>query len=90
LISESAREYGAQKALKLSFIQAPSLGHGLFVGVLDDDDGGPGCLFFVCRVSGEEAEEGPEAGRPSGVVLEFQVDVPESAFMADGGQVVPG
>ena len=44
---------------------------------------------MVSGVAGKEAEEGPEAGRPPGVLFELEEDVPESALMADGGQVMP-
>jgi hypothetical protein len=85
----SIRKNGPEKPLELAFIQFPGLRDGLLIGVLDDDDCRSGGSLLVSGVAGKEAEEGPEAGRPPGVLFELEEDVPESALMADGGQVMP-
>jgi hypothetical protein len=73
----------------MTVVEPPSFHHGLLEGFLNDDDRGSGRFLIASRVTREEAEEGPEIGGSPGVVFELQIDVPESALMADGCQVMP-
>ena len=78
-----------KQGLKLYILQASSLEHGVFEGILDDDDRGPDRFLTVSWVPRGIAEERPEGIRSPGVVRELQVDVPKATLVTDGRQVLP-
>ena len=72
----------------MGIFHAPGLSHGFLEGPLDEDDGGANSLLIVSRVSRLIAEKTPMGAGVTGVVFKLQVDVPETALVADGGQVL--
>lgn len=76
--------------MKLNVFQAPGLQHGFFETFLDDDDGCPDLFLPITRVTGVVTEKGSVDIRAPGIVLELEIDIPETTLMADGRQMVPG
>lgn len=83
------RQGRTKQCLKLDILQASGLEHGVFEGILDDNDRGANRFLTVSGVPWGIAEERPEGIRPPGVVSELEIDVPKATLVTDGRQVLP-
>ena len=82
-------ESGPKEGLELDVFEAPGLQHRLFEGVFDDDDRGADSLLVISGISREVTQESTVGVRATGIILELQVDIPETALVTDGREVVP-
>ncbi len=69
-------------------LEGTGFAHGFFVGVLNENGGGPQGRLVSLVVGWREAQQPPIVRRPSRIVVELEVDLPEATIVTDGRKVL--
>ena len=69
-------------------LEGTGFAHGFFVGVLNENGGGPQGQLVSLVVGRREAQQPSIVRRPSGIVVELEVDLPEATIVTDGRKVL--